>query len=287
MTSARTFYAQFTANRYTVTWDCGDGQAQTTSQTYGQALTLPATPSKTGHTFKGWFTSETGGSQVTASTTYTTAGPTTYYARWEAGQYTITWDLGDEQTQTTRQTYGEKLVLPSQPVRDGYTFLGWFTDAEGSEQVTGDTVYTATSPATYYARWELIPVFSVTVPASFALTVSEQGEVYAASNAEVVNHSTAAVQVTGVTVSAVNGWTLVPYGTDMASQKVDSRRIGFSLNGSKTAAEGSSEVLALTGDWTVPLDGTLPLEYDAVVSALSQPVEEQVLSVTFVLEWAV
>ena len=104
VTSARTFYAQFTANRYTVTWDLGDGQTQTTQQTYGEKLALPATSSKTGHTFVGWYTSETGGSRVTASTTYTTAGPTTYYARWEASEYPITWDLGDGQTQTTQQT---------------------------------------------------------------------------------------------------------------------------------------------------------------------------------------
>lgn len=286
VTSARTFYAQFTANQYTVTWNLGDGQTQTTSQTYGQALALPTTPSKTGHTFVGWYTSETGGTQVTASTTYTTAGPTTYYARWEAGEYTITWDLGDGQTETTRQTYGEKLILPTQPLKDGYTFLGWFTSETGGDQVTGDTIFTATTPTTYYARWELIPVFSVTVPVTLALTVSEQGEVYAASNAEVVNHSTAAVEVTGVTVSAVNGWTLVPYGTDMASEKVDSQLIGFALNGAETTTEGSSEALALTGDWTVPLDSTLSLEYDAVVSALSEPVDEQVVSILFVLEWA-
>ena len=358
VSAARTFYAQFTASQYTITWDLGDGDTETTSQTYGQALVLPTTPSRDGYTFQGWYTSETGGSQVTDSTTYTTAGPSTYYARWEADQYTITWDLGDGttettsqifgeklvlpavtpsrtghtfagwytekeggtrvdastvydtvgpttyyaqfaaerytitwdlgdgQTETTQQTYGEKLVLPTQPLKDGYTFLGWFTDAEGGEQVTGDTIFTGTGPATYYAHWELIPVFSVTVPVSLALTVSEQGEVYAATGAEVVNHSTAAVKVTGVTVSAVNSWTLVPYDTDMASQKVDSRLIGFALNGAETASKGTTEALALTGDWTAPLDGSLPLTYDAVVSALSQPVDEQVISIVFVLEWA-
>ena len=358
VSAARTFYAQFTASQYTITWDLGGGDTETTSQTYGEKLVLPATPSRDGYTFQGWYTSETGGTQVTASTTYTTAGPSTYYARWEADQYTITWDLGDGttettsqifgeklvlpavtpsrtghtfagwytekeggtrvdastvydtvgpttyyaqfaaesytitwdlgdgRTETTQQTYGEKLGLPTQPLKDGYTFLGWFTEAEDGEQVTGDTIFTGTGPATYYAHWELIPVFSVTVPVSLALTVSEQGEVYAATGAEVVNHSTAAVQVTGVTVSAVNGWTLVPYDTDMASEKVDSRLIGFALNGSETASKGTTEALALTGDWTVPLDGNLPLTYDAVVSALSQPVDQQVISIVFVLEWA-
>ena len=287
VSAARTFYAQFTAESYTITWDLGDGTTETTSQIFGEKLVLPAvTPSRTGHTFAGWYTEKEGGTRVDASTVYDTVGPTTYYAQFAAESYTITWDLGDGQTETTQQTYGEKLVLPTQPLKDGYTFLGWFTDAEGGEQVTGDTIFTGTGPATYYAHWELIPVFSVTVPVSLALTVSEQGEVYAATGAEVVNHSTAAVKVTGVTVSAVNSWTLVPYDTDMASEKVDSRLIGFALNGAETASKGTTETLALTGDWTVPLDGNLPLAYDAVVSALSQPVDQQVVSIVFVLEWA-
>ena len=199
---------------------------------------------------------------------------------------TITWDLGDGETRTSQQNYGENLVLPTQPQKDGYTFLGWFTAQSGGTQVTGDTVYTTGSPTTYYARWERISVFSVTVPATLLLTVDERGEVYAASNAEIVNRSTAAVQVTGITVSAVNGWTLVPYDTDMAEEKVDSQLIGFSLNGVKTSRAGGSETLALSGNWTVSLGGTLPLSYDAVVSALSQPVDEQVVSILFVLAWA-
>ena len=275
----------------TVTWDAGtnggtvNGQSSvTTSVPSGSTASAPSqTPVKTGHSFRGWYTSASGGSLYN---TVTVSAARTFYAQFTASQYTVIWDLGGGDTETTRQIYGEKLVLPTQPLKDGYTFLGWFTDAEDGEQVTGDTIFTGTGPATYYAHWELIPVFSVTVPVSLALTVSEQGEVYAATGAEVVNHSTAAVKVTGVTVSAVNDWTLVPYGTDMALEKVDSRLIGFALNGAETASKGTTEALALTGDWTVPLDGNLPLTYDAVVSALSQPVDQQVISIVFVLEWA-
>ena len=54
----------------------------------------------------------------------------------------------------------------------------------------------------------------------------------------------------------------------------------------ETSRAGGSETLALSGNWTVPLGGTLPLSYDAVVSALSQPVDEQVASIVFVLAWA-
>ena len=42
-------------------------------------------------------------------------------------------------------------TLPT-PTRDGYTFLGWFTAADGGEQVTADTV--VTGDMTLYAQWE-------------------------------------------------------------------------------------------------------------------------------------
>ena len=39
------------------------------------------------------------------------------------------------------------------PVRDNHRFDGWFTAADGGEQVTADTVITQTHPHTLYANW--------------------------------------------------------------------------------------------------------------------------------------
>ena len=50
---------------------------------YGSTLGKLSTPSRTGHTFKGWYTAPQGGTQVTASTPVP-AGNTTYYAQWTA-----------------------------------------------------------------------------------------------------------------------------------------------------------------------------------------------------------
>ena len=49
---------------------------------------------------------------------------------------------------------------------------------------------------------------------------------------------------------------------------------------------GTTESLTLDSRWTIPQDGSLALPYDAVVSACSQPVQEQVMTLVFVLEWA-
>ena len=127
--------------------------------------------------------------------------------------------------------------------------------------------------------------FSVTVPASLTVTVSEHGIVYTATGAGIVNNSSSAVQVSGVTLRAENGWTIVPYATNMAAQKVDSKKIGFALDRMQTAATGKSELLTASS-MTVSAGATLPLSYDAVVSASSAAINEQVLTIVFVVGWA-
>ena len=134
-----------------------------------------STPSKTGHAFKGWYTSASGGSLYK---TVTITASKTFYAQYTANSYTLTWDLGDGNTETTKQTYGEKLVLPAEPTRKGAEFLGWFTEPDGGTQVTANDVFAETADKTYYAHWEITEVFSVTVPVTLPLVVDESGEVH-------------------------------------------------------------------------------------------------------------
>ena len=119
------------------------------------------------------------------------------------------------------------------------------------------------------------------------LTVSKTGTVYAASNVRIVNRSTGAVSVSSVTLRTENGWTLVPYASDMSHAKVDSNQIGFSIRDQKTTKTGDSEVFTLSSPWKIAEEDILTLTYDAVVSALSQPVTNaNILCVLFVVEWA-
>ena len=274
----------------TIKWDAGtnggtiDGKASfsETVKPNSKPTAPGSVPVKTGYTFKGWFTAKSGGSLYS---TVTITSSTTFYAQFEANKYTVTWDLGTGKTETTNQTYGEKLALPTEPTRKNAEFLGWFTEATGGTQVTANDVFTETTDKTYYAHWEITEVFSVTVPVTLPLVVDESGEVHTGS-AEIINGSTGAVVVSSVGISTKNGWQLVPFDTDMAHEKVDAQLLGFKINDSETTKTGDAETFSLTSPWTIAENGRLPINYDAVVSAVSKAITEQeVLSVVFVLEW--
>ena len=275
----------------TVKWDAGtnggtiDGKASfsETVKPNSKPTAPGSVPVKTGYTFKGWFTAKNGGSLYS---TVTITSSVTFYAQFEANKYTVTWDLGTGQSETTEQTYGEKLVLPTEPVRKNAEFLGWFTEKDGGTEVDSNTTYTTDGETTYYAHWEITEVFSVTVPVTLPLIIDESGEVHTGA-AEIINGSTGEVVVSSVSISTKNGWKIVPYATDMAHEKVDAKLLGFKINDLETKNNGGAETFTLSAPWQIAENGRLPISYDAVVSAVSQPVTEQdVLSIVFVLEWA-
>ena len=132
ITATQTLYAQWTAKTYTVNFNGNGGTASKSSMTvtydskYG---TLP-TASRTGYSFDGWFTAASGGTEVTSSSTVSITATQTLYAQWTPNIYLVEFD-GNEgipselsMNVTYDEVYGE---LPT-ATRDGFTFVGWFTD---------------------------------------------------------------------------------------------------------------------------------------------------------------
>ena len=188
----------------------------------------------------------------------------------------------DEVTVIFGDTYGE---LP-EPTREGYEFDGWYTAETGGELVEAGTEVSDKGAHTLYAHWTLVKMFSVTVPAGLPLAVTEDGVVTSSTDAAIANNSTCDVRVTAISLKTVNGWTLVPFTYNMATAKVDSKLIGFAIGGAQSVNGGESEALTLDGDWSIDAGAVLPLDYDANVSATSVGIDEQVLTVVFVVEEA-
>ena len=91
--AAATLYARWTTNSYTLTYNANGGICSTTSKSVAYGSTYGTLPSatRTGYTFKGWYTAASGGSQVTSSTKMGAAN-TTIYAQWTANTVTITFN---------------------------------------------------------------------------------------------------------------------------------------------------------------------------------------------------
>ena len=73
----------------------------------------------------------------------------------------------------------------------------------------------------------LMTRFSVTVPASLPDCIGAWRGLRCQQCA-IINNSTGAVEVTGITLTAANGWALVPYNYNMAAAQVITKLIGFS-----------------------------------------------------------
>lgn len=119
--------------------------------TYGERLALSNLLSRTGYTFKEWYTAASGGTEVLSADTVA-AG--TVYAQWTANAYIATFDAagGTPATTNIAQTYDGNTVLPApDPVRTGYTFVGW-TNSIGAT-VTASTKYQTADDTTFSAEW--------------------------------------------------------------------------------------------------------------------------------------
>ncbi len=70
----------------------------------------------------------------------------------ETKEFTVTFDtLGGNKIEAKKVEEGKSFTLPEAPTREGYTFLGWYLDAEGKEEYKAGAV---TKNITLYAKWE-------------------------------------------------------------------------------------------------------------------------------------
>ena len=155
--TTHTIYAHWNTNSYSVTYDANGGTVSPTSKsiTYGSTYGTLPTPSRTGYTFLGWYTSRTNGTQVISSTTVTTASNHTIYAHWRANTYTVTYNAnnGSVSPSSKNVTYGNTYGTLAKPSRTGYNFDGWYTSATGGTLITSSTQVTTASNHTIYAHW--------------------------------------------------------------------------------------------------------------------------------------
>lgn len=170
ITGTVTYYAQWSINSYTLTYNVNGGNAvspASKSVQYGSAYGTLPTPTRASdaqytYTFAGWYTAATGGTQVTAATKMS-AKDTTVYAHWTSNtrSYTVSYQTTYGTLNRTSQSvaYNSKgsctLTMPNNTAEFTYTFVGWYTAANGGGTKVGSEL-TLETPAikgtvTYYA----------------------------------------------------------------------------------------------------------------------------------------
>lgn len=205
---------------YTIYFDANGGTVSETSKTvsFGDKYGTLPTPTRTGYTFKGWFTATSGGTQATSATTMSTVGDRTLYAQWTVNSYTVSWSESTGTTITVNRT--------SSPNKGAAT----------GTLLSGATVYYG-------------DVLSVTYGSKSGYTISSQGNTSITVKGNITSshiYATATPKTYTITYNA-NGGTGAPadqkktYGVDLTLSSTVPTRNGYTFLGWSISGSGAAE----------------------------------------------
>ena len=172
-TGDKVFYAKWTPNTYIIDYITNGGSINgsfNTMYTYfdtkntptiaGESVKYPTSVYKSGYVFVGWRDTATG--EIVTQTEDGRSGHIRLEAEYTTATYALTYDANGGSfisttsnipTQTTNINYGSTYGSLPQVFRSGCTFIGWFTEPVGGQEVTSGTIYAPTGPITIYAHW--------------------------------------------------------------------------------------------------------------------------------------
>ena len=240
-----------TTTSYTVSFDCQGGSAVASAAIASGALVSTPTPStQTGYSFGGWYKEAACSTSWDFATDKVTAA-STLYAKWVAISHTVTYD---SQSATTAASPASSTVtspattvsaLPSNPVKTGYSFSGWFTAINGSgSQFLATT--TVRASLTVYSKWTGI---------SYAITYNLDSGTNSGSNPASYTIASDAITLADPSKSGYSfgGW----YSDSSFGTKITSIAAGSSGNKvlyAKWLVGGT-----VTASISIPTDGTVTL----------------------------
>lgn len=163
--SSYTLYAVWEANNNTLVFNANGGTGSMPNMTIATDSTAKLTSNaftKDGYTFIGWAISKDGSVKYSNGASYTMGTESTYtlYAVWEKNINGLIFN-GNGATSGSMSSVeiatGDTVSIPNNSfIRNGYTFIGWSTSANGSVVYTNGASYTMGTGSTYvlYAVWQ-------------------------------------------------------------------------------------------------------------------------------------
>ncbi|MBR3797979.1 MAG: InlB B-repeat-containing protein, partial [Bacteroidales bacterium] len=155
----KTFYAKWLVESYDVIFVTNGGKINSgniAKYTYGVPVNLPTDVTCTGYTFAGWCSDEALTSDRIDAISLGEMGIKTFYAKWTNNSYAITLNPNEGVIRSDNvgsYVYGSTVELPTDIVRVGYTFNGWFANPSylGSQvQAISATDY---GDKEFWAKW--------------------------------------------------------------------------------------------------------------------------------------
>ncbi len=222
---------------YIVTYD---GNGNDDGQSNIEKTVLSGTPyelmnnnyTKTGYSFAGWNTTENGsGTTKQPSDPVLINGKTTFFAKWNAQNYLVTYDVNGgeplpENLSTKYLDFGSRYGELPTPTRTGYNFSYWTL---GDQAIYSTSNVATASNHTLVAKWEA-KTYDVTAPQGLGLnfTVSSMSGVftarhgddfrfklepkdgYSVDNATVIVFDSSVAEPEKITLEAVDGIYTIP-----------------------------------------------------------------------------
>ena len=198
---------------YTVTYDVGTTKGTTSvttnpSITSGSlvlastSITFSKGETKAGYQWKNWNSNANGtGTNLGTNATYTSSNRnanTTVYACYDLITYKITYDLnGGSGASNTTYNVESSITLPT-PTKTGYTFAGWYDNANLTGNKVTQVAKGSTGDKTFYAKW---------TANQYTITLDQQGGTGGSESIEVTYDA----KLPAITVPTREGYTFGGY----------------------------------------------------------------------------
>ncbi|MGN0808133.1 MAG: InlB B-repeat-containing protein [Candidatus Coproplasma sp.] len=152
-----TLYAHYSINQYTISFESNGGTSVASiTQNYATSVNAPESPAKNGYSFAGWYSNES----LTKLYTFSTmpAENITLYAKWNLVTYNIIYNLNggiNSNANPANYTILNATITLSEATKTGYSFAGWYTDAECTAEIT-EIISGSYGDVELFAKWTAI-----------------------------------------------------------------------------------------------------------------------------------
>ena len=149
-------YAKWTINQYSITFNSNGGSVtDSITQDYATSVLEPTEPTREGYNFEGWYSNST----LITPYTFTTmpAKDINLYGKWDAIDYAITYNLngGTNGSNPASYTVEAATITLAEATKEGYTFNGWYDNAEFTGDIFTEITIGSNGDVTLYASWTI------------------------------------------------------------------------------------------------------------------------------------